>query len=121
MRETPDAFLPNLGVRADDVAPAVLVVGDPERAEQIAKELADARLVGANREYRTFTGTRNGVPVTVSSHGVGAPGAAICFTELIRAGARAIVRAGTCGGLQPGMTRGTIIVPTGAVRDDGAS
>lgn len=112
-------ILPILGVRAADVAPRALVVGDPERCVATAERLDDAREVGRSREYVTFTGDYRGVPVTVSSHGVGAAGAAICFEELARAGVGRIVRAGTCGGLQPGVDDGHLVVGTAAIRDDG--
>ena len=44
----------------------------------------------------------NGQDLTVCSHGIGGPGAAICFEELIKLGAKTIIRLGTCGSLQPG-------------------
>jgi uridine phosphorylase len=113
--------LPNLRATSEDVARNVLVVGDPARADQAAEHLAGPRLVGANREYRLFTGSFQGLPVSVCSHGAGSAGAALCFEELARGGAARIVRAGTCGGLQPEIQRGTLVVATGAVRDDGAS
>lgn len=113
--------LPNLRATSDDVADDVVVVGDPDRADQAAKQLADGGLVAANREYRLFSGTYGGVPVSICSHGAGSAGAAICFEELMRGGARRIVRAGTCGGIQPEVQRGTMVLATGAVRDDGVS
>lgn len=113
--------LPNLKATSDDVAERVVVVGDPGRAEEAAKHLSDGGLVSANREYRLFTGTYGDVAVSICSHGVGSAGAAICFEELARSGAARIIRAGTCGGLQPSVQRGSVVVATGAVREDGAS
>lgn len=113
------ATLPVLRVKVADVADRVLVVGDPTRAERAAAALDSARQVGRNREYATFTGTYQDVPVTVASHGVGAAGSGVCFEELCRAGARALVRAGTCGGMQPDVLDGSLVVLTGAVRDEG--
>lgn len=102
-----------------DLAERVVVVGDPARVRIIAALTDDAREIAANREYLSMTGSYRGVPVSVVSHGVGAAGAAVCFTELCRAGARRIVRAGTAGGLKPEVTDGHIVVATGAVRDEG--
>jgi uridine phosphorylase len=113
--------LPLLLVHPGDVAPLAFVCGDPARAQRIASHFTDARQVGSNREYLTFTGTVNGHPVTVSSHGIGAGGASICFEELIQAGAKTIVRLGTCGSLQPQYREGALILATGAIRRDGAS
>ncbi len=117
----PDEVLPLLRARVGDIAPAALVVGDPARAERAAGVLDEAREVGRNREYLTFTGRYAGLPVTVGSHGVGAAGAAVCIEELLRAGVRRIVRAGTAGGLQPDVVDGDLVVATGAVREEGTS
>eukprot|EP00921_Rhytidocystis_pertsovi_P011174 GHVQ01018018.1.p1 GENE.GHVQ01018018.1~~GHVQ01018018.1.p1 ORF type:complete len:216 (+),score=30.04 GHVQ01018018.1:74-721(+) len=58
----------------------------------------------------------------VISHGVGAAGAAICFEELIHIGAKVILRAGTCGSLQPATIRsGDVVVLHSAVREEGPS
>lgn len=113
--------LPLLQARVADVAPLALVVGDPARAERAAGQLADAHVVGRNREYLTISGTYAGQPVTVASHGVGAAGAAVCFEELLRSGVGRIVRAGTAGGLQPEVVDGELVVATGAVREEGTS
>lgn len=112
---------PVLRVDPELVPERVLVVGDPERAELVAGRLDGARLLGRFREYVTFAGAYRGTPVAVSSHGVGAPGAAICFEELCRAGARRIIRAGTCGGLQPEVDDGHLVIATAAVREDGVT
>lgn len=112
--------LPLLLVRPADVAPLAFVCGDPERARYIAGHFDEPRQVGSNREYQTFTGSVQGLPVTVSSHGVGAGGASICFEELIQAGARTLVRLGTCGSLRTDLREGALILTTGAIRRDGA-
>jgi uridine phosphorylase len=59
------------------------------------------------------------MPVTVCSHGVGAPGAAIAFEELIAAGAKRLLRVGTCGGLQPQVQDGHLVIATAAVQQTG--
>jgi len=83
--------------------------------------MTSAREVGRNREYVTFTGRYADQPVTISSHGVGSAGAAVCVEELLRAGVRRIIRAGTAGGLQPDVVDGDLVIATGAVRDEGTS
>jgi len=75
-----------------------------------------------NREYRTFNVTFEGADLTVVSHGIGGPGAAICFEELIKLGATTIMRLGTCGSLKPNdIKQGELIVSTAACREDGHS
>ena len=93
----PNERLPVLRVTPSQLAPRALVVGDRARAAQAAQLLTDPVDLGHNREYRTFTGTYEGVPVTVCSHGIGGPACSICFQELIQGGVKTIIRAGTCG------------------------
>lgn len=114
-----EATLPLLRAKAADVAARVLVVGDPDRARRAGALLEAAREVGVNREYVTITGRHCGVAITVASHGVGASGAGVCFEELIRAGARVLLRAGTAGALAPKVADGDLVVATAAVRDEG--
>ena len=111
--------LPHIGVPTGSVSPNVLVCGDPGRATRIAQHLAEASLLGEKREYRSYQGRFSGWPVTVCSHGIGAPGAAIAFEELIAAGARRIIRVGTCGGLQPEIHAGDLVVAMAAVDNTG--
>src|SRR5699024_4878266 len=55
------------------------------------------------------------------SHGVGAGGAAIVFESMHRAGAKVIIRVGTCGGMQEGIDAGSIIIATAACREEGVT
>lgn len=112
---------PVLRVIPSEVPERVLVMGDPGRAELASTLLEGTRLLGRFREYVTYGGRHRGVEVAVSSHGVGAPGAAVSFEELCRVGATRIVRTGTCGGLQPDVEDGDMVIVTAAVREDGVT
>jgi uridine phosphorylase len=111
--------LPITGLPFGGVSPHVVVCGDPARADRIAERLDESSLLSHKREYRAHRGSYRGVPITVCSHGIGAPGAAIAFEELIAAGGRVIVRVGTCGGLQPDVHPGDLIIATAAVQNTG--
>jgi uridine phosphorylase len=117
----PNILLPLLKVRPRDLAAHALVVGDPQRAAAAAELLDDVEEVGYYREYRTFTGTYAGKRVSISSHGVGASGASICFEELMQGGVTTVIRAGTCGAMRKGIKDGELIVGLGAIREDGTS
>jgi 5'-methylthioadenosine phosphorylase/purine-nucleoside phosphorylase len=65
-----------------------------------------------------YTGTFRGRPVSVQSSGMGCPSAAIVVEELVMLGVRRILRVGTCGGLQPDMALGDLIVAITAVPAD---
>ncbi len=107
--------LPGTGLPANGVSEAVLVCGDPARATMIAEQLSDVVQLADQREYRSYRGNFGKTAVTVCSHGVGAAGAAIAFEELIVAGAKRIVRVGTCGGIQPSIITGDLVIATAAV------
>ena len=111
--------LPLTGLPVEGLPASVIVCGDPGRASKAAEQFAGASLFSEKREYRCFVGTFEGKPVAVCSHGIGAPGAAIAFEELIQAGARRIIRVGTCGALQPGVRAGHLVVATAAVQSTG--
>lgn len=102
-----------------DVPAALLVCGDPKRAARIADRFDERQVLSQRREYHAFLGRFEGMPVAVCSHGIGAPGAAIAFEELIRAGGRRLIRTGTCGALQPGIREGHLVIATAAVSNSG--
>ena len=104
-----------------EVGRYVILPGDPGRCEKIAKYFDNPVLVAHNREYVTYTGTLNGVKVSVTSTGIGGPSASIAMEELIELGSDTFIRVGTCGGMQPRVRGGDCIVVTGAVRHEGTS
>ncbi|MBE2220926.1 MAG: nucleoside phosphorylase [Anaerolineae bacterium] len=111
--------LPHTDLVPGSIPTAVITCGDPARATQIAEQLDEHELVAEKREYRTYVGKKNGRSLTVTSHGIGAPGAAIAFEELIAAGARQIIRVGTCGSLQPYIKPGELVIASAAVQRTG--
>jgi uridine phosphorylase len=104
-----------------DVGGYVLTPGDPARCARIAERLDEARLVAANREFTTWTGRLDGVPVSATSTGIGGPSAAIAVEELCNLGAHTLLRVGTCGGMQPQVRWGDLVVASAAVRDEGTT
>ena len=111
--------LPVTRIQLGSVSPAVLVCGDPGRAAKMATYLEQVELLSDHREYHLYRGAYDGRDVSVCSHGVGAPSAAVAFEELIAAGARRLIRVGTCGSLQPTIDSGHLIVVTAAVQRSG--
>ncbi|NLG93389.1 MAG: nucleoside phosphorylase, partial [Clostridiales bacterium] len=71
-----------LGADTSTVAPYVLFSGDPFRVEVLKKYLENSQHVAFKREFNTYTGSYKGVPVTVTSTGIGAPSAAIAMEEM---------------------------------------
>jgi purine-nucleoside phosphorylase len=109
----------HLRAEPGDYAEAVLLPGDPLRAQYIAETyFDDARQVNGERGLLGYTGTWQGRPVSVQGTGMGCPGATIVFEELIQLGAKRLLRVGTCGGLQPDHALGDLIVAISAVPAD---
>ena len=108
-------------VRAEpgDYAEACLLPGDPLRAKYIAETyLDDAVQRNAERGMLGYTGEFEGRPVSVQATGMGCPSAAIVIEELVQLGVKRMLRVGTCGGLQPDLALGDLIVALSAIPAD---
>jgi len=117
--------MPQIHLRAEegDYAPLVLLPGDPNRARRISERFdpGSVRQVNEHRGLLGFTGTFDGVPVSVQTSGMGTPSLSIVVEELLRLGARRLIRVGTCGGIAMGIRTGDLVVATGACPVDGAT
>jgi uridine phosphorylase len=111
----------HLQLSRGDVGRYVLLPGDPGRVPDIAAHFDTAKEMAFNREYRTFTGSVDGIRISATSTGIGCPSAAICLEELIRCGADTFIRVGTAGGLQREVRVGDLCITTGSVREEGTS
>ena len=109
------------GVGPADIGEYVIMPGDPKRCAKIAEHFDNAKLVADVREYVTYTGTLDGVKVSVTSTGIGGPSASIAIDELAKCGAKTFIRVGTCGGMQEDVMGGDIVIATGAIRMEGTS
>lgn len=119
--------MPQIHLRAEegDYAPLVLLPGDPNRATRVASlfdgGLEKSRCVNDHRGMYGYTGTYQGHPVSVQTTGMGTPSLSIVVEELLRLGARRLVRVGTCGGIGRGIHTGDLVVATAAAPVDGST
>ena len=117
--------MPQIHLRAEegDYAPLVLLPGDPNRARRISERFdrGSAREVNDHRGLLGFTGTYHGIPVSVQTSGMGTPSLSIVVEELLRLGARRLIRVGTCGGIAMGLQTGDLVIATAACPVDGAT
>ena len=111
----------HIQVAAGEVGRYVILPGDPKRCAKIAAYFDDAKLVADSREFTTYTGTLDGVKVSVTSTGIGGPSASIAMEELVKCGADTFLRVGTCGGMQTDVKSGDIVIANGAIRMEGTS
>lgn len=109
----------HLEAKPGDIAPIVLLPGDPLRAEFIADRfLEDAVCHNRVRNALGFTGTYNGTRVSVQSTGMGMPSAAIYVQELLaQYGARVLVRIGTCGAIRADLATHDLVLAQSACTD----
>ena len=117
--------MPQIHLRAEegDYAPLVLLPGDPNRARRISErfDAGSVRQVNDHRGLFGFTGRFGGVPVSVQTSGMGTPSLSIVVEELLRLGARRLIRVGTCGGIAEGLRTGDLVIATAACPVDGAT
>lgn len=109
-----------LKAKPGDISKYVLFSGDPFRVEVLVKNLENPKHIAFAREFNTYTGTYKGVPITVSSTGIGAPSAAIAVEEMYQCGMEVAVRMGTVMGLRDDML-GKMFIPTACMRDENTS
>ncbi|MCF0246684.1 MAG: nucleoside phosphorylase, partial [Ileibacterium sp.] len=121
MKYAEDGYEYHINLKKGDVGRYVFLPGDPKRVKHIASYLDNAVKVADSREYETWTGELNGEKVSVTSTGIGGPSASIAMEELANLGADTFIRIGTCGGMQPEIVGGDLIIATGAIRNEGTS
>ncbi|MDE5792211.1 MAG: purine-nucleoside phosphorylase [Oscillospiraceae bacterium] len=94
---------PHLQGSKGDYAPVVLMPGDPLRAKFIAENyLENVRCVTEIRGMFGYTGTYQGIPVSVQGSGMGQPSMGIYSYELYHFfDVQSIIRIGTAGGIAP--------------------
>lgn len=114
---------PHIAAESGDFAEAVLLPGDPLRAQYIAESfLSDARQVTGVRNMLGFTGTHEGMAVSVMGTGMGIPSASIYATELIDFyDVRRLVRVGSCGGIASDLELRDVVIALGASTDSGVN
>ena len=110
---------PHISAAPGDFAEAVLLPGDPLRAQHIAENhLEDARQVTAVRNMLGFTGSYRGMPVSVMGTGMGVPSASIYAHELVTEyGVKRLVRVGSCGGISLEAKIRDVLLAVGASTD----
>ncbi len=103
----------------------VFLPGDPARARAIAEHFSQRETRETPRRLDAHLGVmpspRGPIDVLAIASGIGAASAEVVVFELLRAGARRLLRVGSCGAMRQEVAAGQVVIATGAVRDDGAS
>ena len=114
---------PHISASRGDFAPTVLLPGDPLRAKYIAENFLDeATRVNEVRNMLGFTGSYDGIPVSVMGTGMGIPSASIYATELVtHYDVERLIRVGSCGGVTEKVAIRDVILAIGACTDSGVN
>ena len=116
--KTPNGKQYHIQCCAGDLAKFLLVPGDPDRVEKIARFWDSSKEVSSNREFRSLTGKYRGLPISVLSSGIGPACMAIAVNEAAAIGVKNFIRVGSTGALQPNVDCGDVIIASAAVRLD---
>jgi purine-nucleoside phosphorylase len=105
----------HIHAESKDIAPLVLLPGDPNRAKYIAETfLENAKLYNDNRQLLGYTGTYQGIPVSVQTTGMGCPSLSIVVEEIIKLGAKTLIRIGTTGIFSREVKPGELVIAMAA-------
>lgn len=110
---------PHIGARHGEIAPTVIMAGDPLRAQFMAENFLENPVQFNNvRGMLGFTGTYNGKRVSVMGHGMGIPSIGIYTYELFNFyGVKTIIRVGSAGAYSKDLHIGDLILAQGACTD----
>ncbi len=109
----------HIGAKPGEIAETVLLPGDPLRAKFVAENLFEnAKCYSQVRGMYGYTGTYNGLPISIQGTGMGIPSISIYVHELIKEyGVKNLIRVGTCGCIQKNMNLGQVLLAIGAGTD----
>ena len=111
----------HLQIKKGDIGEYVFLTGDPKRVAKIASFLDNAKLIADSREFVTYTGSLDGVKVSVCSTGIGGPSAAIALEELVACGGKTFIRIGSAGGIDLNVKGSDLVIVQAAVRAEGTT
>ena len=112
----------HIGLAPGEVAPFILLCGDPARVKKAASLMDEVGKETSHREYVTVTGKYKGVPVSVMATGMGPDNTEIALVELSQVVEKpTFIRIGTSGALQEHIKIGDFVISSGGVRMENTS
>lgn len=129
----PDGSIYHLHLKPENLAPTVIVVGDPGRVKEVSKYFDAIEFTSHNREIITHTGRLGNTRLTVLSTGMGTDNLDIVINELdatvnidlfnreikTEHTSLNIIRLGTAGALQSDIAPGDFVVSSKGIGMDG--
>ena len=112
----------HIGIAPGEIAPYILMCGDPARVHKIAAYFETKNAPIAHRDYVTITGKYKGMPLSVMATGMGPDNTEIALVEISQVVKNpTLIRVGTSGGLLKEAGLGDLLISTGAVRLENTS
>ncbi len=112
----------HIGLAPGEVAEFIMLVGDPARATRVAGMFDDVHVERRHREYVTYTGVHDGLPISVMGTGMGPDNTEIAVIEICQCVAQpTMIRCGTSGGLQKDVHLGDLVIAQSAFRLENTS
>lgn len=116
-----DNTVHHLGLKKSDAKQGCILTSNLERIELIKDTFENPKKIGKRREYITYTGVVDGVEMSTMTIGNGCMPTEIAVEELRHIDCKKMIKVGSCFAIDPTIKPGTIFVPTGACRCEGAS
>jgi purine-nucleoside phosphorylase len=109
----------HISAKPGEIAPRVLMPGDPLRAKWIAETyLDDPTCYSTVRNMLGFTGTYKGVPVSIQGSGMGMPSASIYSHELLAEyEVKTLIRVGSCGAITDDLQLRDVVAASSSCTD----
>lgn len=112
----------HIGLAPGELARFIMLVGDPARAARVAGMMDEVRLERRQREYVTYTGTHQGLGISVMATGMGPDNTEIAVVELCQCVQQpTMIRCGSSGGLQEAIDLGDLVIAHAAYRLENTS
>ena len=111
----------HLGINKDQIGEGCILTSNLERVELIKDTFETAERQAFHREYITYTGKCHGVSMSAMSIGNGCMPTEIAVEELRHIGCTRMIKVGSCYAIDQKIRPGTIFIPTGACRCEGAT
>lgn len=103
-----------------EISKYVIFTGDPFHVDKLKDYLDNPKHIAFNREFNTYTGTYKGLPITITSTGIGYPSVAIAVEEMYECGMEVAIRLGTMMSMIEG-SLGDFIIPIGVLKRESTS
>jgi uridine phosphorylase len=111
----------HLRLRKGEIPPYVIITGDPANTERISNLWTGSHQLAYNREYRTFAGSYNGLPLATTSTGIGCQSSELVINELLKVGASTCIKVGNASSIDPNLTLGDLVIPMASMRKGGTA